>query len=193
MRPDGGRSGDVRTQDVGALVGVAASTGDWETNPSCPGASQSQPGRVRAVSPVRPHLARGETNDAAMASGARNRRDQEGARMLLLTRGTGERSGAKDPGTRPPGGLRPGGRNNSIIPSRERTTDDGAREDAHRQRKLALELPHGASHAPRSLLPMGARTTASRTAEPVRRRDHVLRPLPLAASPKQEPAAGPDE
>src|SRR5262245_59952848 len=35
-RPDGGRSGDVRTQDVRALAGVAASLGDWDTCPSSP-------------------------------------------------------------------------------------------------------------------------------------------------------------
>src|SRR5688572_24863261 len=64
-----------------------------------------------------------------MASGAGNRRGQDDARMCVLTRGTGERSGAKDPGTKPPGGLRYINRNNSITPSRERTTDDGAREE----------------------------------------------------------------
>jgi hypothetical protein len=48
-RPDGGRSRDVRTQDVGALVGVAASIGDWDTCPSSPRASQSQLERVRAA------------------------------------------------------------------------------------------------------------------------------------------------
>ena len=103
MRPDGGRSGDVRTQDVGALVGVAAPHQD-------PGEQVSPFSCLSKPAAVCPYVAgrmpedglRGETNGAAMASGAGNRRGQEDARMCLLTRGTGKRRGAKDPGANTP-------------------------------------------------------------------------------------------
>ena len=180
MRPDGGRSRDVRTQDVGALVGVASPLQDPGGTPLLSPVEQAlrlERGRAanlllkRACETRDP--AQGETNGAAMASGARNRRGQDDARMCVLTRGTGARRGAKDPGAKTPWWAAIHQSRQLHCPEPGKNDRYGAREDAHSGSNAGQELPHGASHAPRSLMPMRERTTASRTAKPVRRRNHV--------------------
>ena len=81
--------------------------------------------------------AQGETNGAAMASGARNRRGQDDARMCVLTRGTGARRGAKDPGAKTPWWAAIHQSRQLHCPEPGKNDRSGAREDAHRQRKLA--------------------------------------------------------
>ena len=84
--------------------------------------------------------------------------------------GTGTRLGAKAPG----GSFALVSRNNSNVPEPGKTAASGAREDTRiSQRKLAQDLPtaHPTRPAPSCL--KREETAASRTAEPVRRRNCV--------------------
>ena len=90
--------------------------------------------------------------------------------MCLLTRGTGARRGAKDPGAKTPWWAAIHQSRQLHCPEPGKNDRYGAREDAHSGSNAGQELPHGASHAPRSLIER-ERTTASRTAKPVRLRE----------------------
>jgi hypothetical protein len=92
--------------------------------------------------------------------------------MCILTRRTGARSGARDPGTSPPCRAAAGRPQQLHYPEPGKNGQYGAREDAHRQPQAGKELNHGASHAPRSLMSEeGENASDPQDIVSVRRRD----------------------